>query len=717
MGMDRRTFLQQAGLGLLTLAIGDMGLSSMVNSRWLSRYYSSLAQPTGRKLALLVGINQYPQIGLNGCVTDVELQRELLIYRFGFLAADILILTDAEATRENIETAFVEHLTAQGKPGDVVVFHFSGYGSKVKTGKTLVNSLVPIDGIDANKNKPVQNPLMLETLTLLGRSLATDKVTMVLDTSYDNTDRLLEGNLRVRSCPHPLAELPNAQELSFMAQQRQLARQDKHPGIILAATSNNGIATEAQWNGFSAGLFTSALTQYLWQGTAATTVQKTWTRTTEVVSQEIGQDQQPQLTGADEQVLWPYYLPLNLETSAEGIITGVENDTVELHLTGLSAPLLSNYGLNSCFSLSSSQNPVQLQIWSREGLLAKARLLNRENSSSAVEAGQLVQETIRILPRNLSLSVALDSDLSRIERVDATSALSSIPFVSSLIVASDGVADCLFGRVKEEVTDNGLQNKGGYRLYSISGVPIPNTAGIPYEAVKSAIERLRSQLETLLFVKLLHLTVNEGSSRLGVKVTLERIQQQEIEPIIRRVTERSLGPCQPEELADDFFAANSSTPLPCLRTGNGIQYRVENCSDGPIYILELRLNQNSNPISLYLPQGDNYPIAPGQTLIFPQADSSFSWLVNQPVSLAEIQIICSRSPFKNTMEVLNSLGYFFGERKEPFKLSHPIPIAKALLQDLHDGSNVSSEIAGSPFDVYALDVNSWATLSFFYQVD
>jgi len=90
-------------------------------------------------------------MGLNGCVTDVELQRELLIYRFGFLAADILILTDAQATRENIETAFVEHLTAQGKPGDVVVFHFSGYGSKVKTGKTLVNSLVPIDGIDANK--------------------------------------------------------------------------------------------------------------------------------------------------------------------------------------------------------------------------------------------------------------------------------------------------------------------------------------------------------------------------------------------------------------------------------------------------------------------------------------------------------------------------------------------------------------------------------------
>jgi hypothetical protein len=133
-----------------------------------------------------------------------------LIHRFGFNASDILTLTDSQATRENIETAFIEHLTEQAKAGDVVVFHFSGYGSRVKMASPRqevrgnreeeeselplasrlwppayeVNSLVPVDGILPTKVAPVANDLLEETLVLLLRSLATDHVTTVLDTSH-----------------------------------------------------------------------------------------------------------------------------------------------------------------------------------------------------------------------------------------------------------------------------------------------------------------------------------------------------------------------------------------------------------------------------------------------------------------------------------------------------------------------------------------------------
>jgi Caspase domain len=128
MGLDRRTFLQQAGLALFTWGATEVGFSSAVKN-----YQQTLAQPTNRKLALLVGINRYPHHDyLAGCLTDVELQQELLIHRFGFNPDDILILSDRQATRENIETAFVEHLSAQAKPDDVVVFHFSGYGGQIK---------------------------------------------------------------------------------------------------------------------------------------------------------------------------------------------------------------------------------------------------------------------------------------------------------------------------------------------------------------------------------------------------------------------------------------------------------------------------------------------------------------------------------------------------------------------------------------------------------
>ncbi|NES87670.1 MAG: caspase family protein, partial [Moorea sp. SIO2B7] len=198
MGFDRRTFLKQAGLSLLTLGLSETGLLTLDNLPWLKRYYQTLAQPTSRKLALLVGINKYPQnTNLNGCLTDIELQKELLIHRFGFNPRDILILRDQQATREDIETAFVEHLMGQVTAGDIVVFHFSGYGNQVNIPQSvedesepeqprfrLMNSLVPVDGILPTGRLPAANDLLEETLFLLGRSLATDKLTMVLDTSY-----------------------------------------------------------------------------------------------------------------------------------------------------------------------------------------------------------------------------------------------------------------------------------------------------------------------------------------------------------------------------------------------------------------------------------------------------------------------------------------------------------------------------------------------------
>jgi len=54
--MRRRDFLQQAGLGLAALGLTETGLAIQAE-----RYYQALAKPTARKLALLVGINQYSQ--------------------------------------------------------------------------------------------------------------------------------------------------------------------------------------------------------------------------------------------------------------------------------------------------------------------------------------------------------------------------------------------------------------------------------------------------------------------------------------------------------------------------------------------------------------------------------------------------------------------------------------------------------------------------------
>jgi hypothetical protein len=84
--------------------------------------------------ALCVGINQfknYPNNGLNGCVNDVNDMVSVLTGFLGFTNADIVTLTDAQATKVNIManlTAMVND--AQAGKFDYLVFSLSSHGTQ-----------------------------------------------------------------------------------------------------------------------------------------------------------------------------------------------------------------------------------------------------------------------------------------------------------------------------------------------------------------------------------------------------------------------------------------------------------------------------------------------------------------------------------------------------------------------------------------------------------
>lgn len=818
MGLNRRSFLQRAGLALAALGVSETALSLLGDKSFavplLDRYYQALAQPSRRKLALLVGINQYPRgtqtrslPSLQGCVTDVELQRELLIHRFGFHPSDILTLTDSQATRQNIETAFLEHLTDQAAAGDVVLFHFSGCGSRVRIGAeekelrtelgadesslspqstlregesveaakqpapttfSTQNSLVPVDGGLLTKGAPA-NDLLEETLLLLLRSLPTDQVTTVLDTSYTNADTLLQGNLRIRSALQPLAEQASAEELAFQEQlllrlkssREQLNKQHKPgqmPGIVLAAAGPSQLAVEAPWGGFSAGLFTYALTQHLWQATPPTTVQVSFSRAAGVVEQVAGK-QQPQLSGQkSNQPSWLPYQP-EISIGADGVVTAVEEGgkTVHLWLAGLPAPVLEYYGANSLLSaslpISETQTPdsnatgevssipaqLQLYIRSKEGLTAKARVIGTADTSS-LQVGQLVHESVRVLPKNIGLTIALDAGLERIERVDATSAFANVRSVSSVVTAGEQPADYLFGKVQTP------DSVGGYGLFSRGRDLIPNSVGEAGEAVKAAVNRLVPTLRTLLTAKLLRLTVNEGSSRLGVGATLEMIYPAQ-KVLLKRETLRRTGDAvvdsnpKPDDSRLDNSEIASEGSIPTIPIGSRIQYRVQNYSDRPIYLMLIGVDSSGSGVALYplqFPQIGDDPdaklmvkelvVEAGATLIVPQPSASFELTIHGPSGLEESLLICSSAPFTQTLATVASIRGPKGEGVgELFK---PLSVAQAVLQDLHQAStlgkrhegegeaiaSVPAETIGISSDSYALDVKNWATLSFIYQV-
>ncbi len=100
--------------------------------------------------ALLIGINQYPKIpnaDLQGCVSDMELMRSLLIDRFGFSAENARALRDQEATRQGIRGALAALAAAVGED-DVVVLFYAGHGSRMadpRQAGRLIESMVTHD--------------------------------------------------------------------------------------------------------------------------------------------------------------------------------------------------------------------------------------------------------------------------------------------------------------------------------------------------------------------------------------------------------------------------------------------------------------------------------------------------------------------------------------------------------------------------------------------
>jgi hypothetical protein len=275
---SRRHFLQASGAALTTWALHQK----------LAKYQQTLAQPTSRKLALLVGINEYADSSQNlgGCVNDAILQRQLLIHRFGFNPQDIVMVLDEDATRQGILDAFEEHLIKQAKPGDVVVYHYSGHGSLVRDPDPIFLDRrfnVGVNGtfVPTDANLPVDYPeqggtvadIMGHTLFLLMSAIQTEYFTAVLDSCFSGaatrkiTVRSRDGGEKLEISP---------QEKAY--QEQWLSRLDWSPdefadrykqgianGVVLAATQRSQFAIDEQLNKVITGAFTYRLTQHLWQ--------------------------------------------------------------------------------------------------------------------------------------------------------------------------------------------------------------------------------------------------------------------------------------------------------------------------------------------------------------------------------------------------------------------------------------------------------------------
>ena len=288
----------------------------------------------------------------------------------------------------------------------------------------------------------------------------------------------------------------------------------------------------------------------------------------------------------------------------------------------------------------------------------------------------------------------------------------------------------MFGRFEEHISQDksntpAENSKGGYGLLTVSGLPIPNTEGVASEAIKLAVNRLAFKLESLLAAKFWHLTANEGSSRLGIQATLEEIDSStgEVIPLTILETLRLSSPNSQQ------IQTVTSQKIPAIAANSQIQFRVKNTNEKPIYGILVGMDAAGNAIAFSSPQPlskgqdnsrkDNLLkdllVESGETLAIPNL-STARMKARGPMGVAQMHLIVSYSPFEETLKAINSTQRLKMEEEQVVYLEKPLTVAKAILEDLHRGSAVDSEVTGSASDVYALDVRAWASLSFVYQI-
>ncbi|MGB3786576.1 MAG: caspase family protein [Phormidesmis sp.] len=551
--MKRRHFLQFAGSALAAIGMSQADFLNQAEG-----YGQAIAQGAPRKLALLVGVNDYPSPvpSLRGCLTDVDLQYELLTSKFGFAPSDVLKVSDSEAikpTRQNVLDAYNEHLVKQAKSGDIVVFHYSGHGVPVKdpdpiyedsseNGAILLNDPLPRT---SGSQAPMLPVIMGRTLFLLARSLQTKNVTTILDSCHSGGGT--RGSGLVRAVPRDLLREGGsgyeAIPAEFELQRQLLAAQGLSPEDFLAerkAGISNGLsigsaqfselALDAPFDGFQAGAFSYLLTRYLWQlsgSTQAESIQVNLTRSTKAAAAAKYHSQVPLFQSAPgtDSLAQPIYFTAPANGPAEAVITNVSGDQVEYWLGGLSSQSISVADEAQRFTvLSSTREPVaEIEQVSRNGLRAIGKRLSGEDE---ITSGMLLRETLVGLESNPQLKVGVDASLG--EEVEEAIASLSSALVSEgsgrsqiAVAAVDGETafDYLFGRMSEayyaELSADGytdLPPVNTISLFSPALDPTPASYGRVDETVTSAVNRLKPQLKLLLVNKVLKALSNTSSS-------------------------------------------------------------------------------------------------------------------------------------------------------------------------------------------------------------
>lgn len=676
--MKRRHFLQAAGSTIGTIYLAQA-----------HRYGQAMAQSGSRKLAFLVGINTYletPDRGLSpltGCATDVELQRQLLIHRFGFNPSDIKILLNQDATRTNILQTFERHLIQQAQPGDVVVFHFSGHGSRLFDAEAITSdpansAFVPAGADHLNADQSVDD-IMGKTLFLLISALKTENVTAILDCCYAGGGT--RGAERVRADANNVLYPPSAAELDYQkswmqklgltpTQLRDRRKASTAKGVVLAAATANQIAKENDLAEVSSGLFTYFLTQYLWESTSNLADAEAILKRSLLTATGF---QEPVFDLKPERLTEPIYFTSPSNRAAQAVVRSIRGNQAILWLGGLDKKTLGSFGRGSTFS--TLEGTATAVITERSGLTATATFTKN------IQPGTLLKETSRVIPKDIKLRIGLDSSLGKPAIARQSNRIELIPARPS------GGYPQFVHYILNQTQSNRIA------LFSSSLEMIPDSVGQAGESVKSAIARLTPKFQGLLAAHLIRQTLNSSHSNLNIEVIL-RHQNQPNQTIARVKTQHSRIPSRPILIK-----------TPC-------QFKIINHDTTPLYLMIALISPNGR-FSVIFPNdyisGDLTGEVPARSnRLIPDPNQGETFRIAPPsAGRGEALIIASRSPLTRTYKQMRSLAEESNHSPIAISDERGIDAIANLLSDLDRQSSNSA---------YTIRTHDVATLSLSFEI-
>lgn len=230
--------------------------------------------------ALLVGINRYAAGDvapppLRGCVNDVTAIYATLTRQLGVAEQNICLLTEQQATREAIISAWRRHLRDRVQPGDVAYFHYSGHGSQACS--TDPNEA---DGFD--ETLVAYDSRLAGHFDLLDKELAAliaevekrqAQVIVFLDCCHSGGGTRSEALVAVRKCPTDMRQRPAETVLASTPSSAPKTRsasgwkvEGRH--LLFAACRDEEKANEyfvdsiKRWHGAATYFFLQALQSY-----------------------------------------------------------------------------------------------------------------------------------------------------------------------------------------------------------------------------------------------------------------------------------------------------------------------------------------------------------------------------------------------------------------------------------------------------------------------